>query len=248
MYSDMELNANTELVSQTRSGRTYSLHDNEVNKKRTDVAAHHQSSTFVEKKSQDFPSNEQMLPCRLGLKNAADVDPCENHQANIDHNVPAIDAEDHTEISVSADSPPTTSILMVLPDAALGETSLAALTQDQISRIQLNRNRAIAKLNEKRVIEGSPSSVGIIQNESLSKNYSVSVSPLQRLSFDELDRGSKDFTIRTANTNSLTQRQGLEESYKVTGRHPSNPNAMTEAQRERIEANRLLAMNKLYNH
>lgn len=241
----MELYANTKLVSQTRSGRRYSSHDDEVNKNQRDVAAHHQSSTFVEKKSQDFPSNEQMLPCKLGLKNAADVDQCEHHQANIDHNVPAIDAEDHTGILVTTDSPPTTSILMVLPDAALGETSLAALTQDQISRIQLNRNRAIAKLNEKRVIEGSPSSVGNIQNESLTKNFSVSVSPLQRLSFDEPDGGSKVFTIQTTN---MMQRQNLEEAYKVTGRHPSNPNTMTEAQRERIEANRLLAMNKLYNH
>ena len=130
----MELNATTKLVSQTRSGRTYSLHDDEVNKKRTAVAAH-----------QDFPSNERMLPCRLEMKNAADVDPCKHHKANIDHNVPAIDAEDHTGISVTTISPPTPSIFMLLPDAALAKISLAPLTQDQISRIQLNRNRAIAK-------------------------------------------------------------------------------------------------------
>ena len=79
------------------------------------------------------------------MKNAADVDPCKHHKANIDHNVPAIDAEDHTGISVTTISPPTPSIFMLLPDAALAKISLAPLTQDQISRIQLNRNRAIAK-------------------------------------------------------------------------------------------------------
>ena len=97
-------------------------------------------------------------------------------------------------------------------------------------------------------MESSPGSVGDFPNEALLKTFSVSASSQQLISFNELDGGLKVLTTQTTKKVSSAQQQGVEETCKVTEKYPSNPHTLTKAQGERIEANRLLAMKKLYRH
>lgn len=234
----MKSNNNVALASQTRSGRTYSPNEKDVKNKRADVATDNSSQTsrFVAQKSGDLPSNEQILPCRLEMK-SVDDNASHDHLVKFNYDVLEVDAEDHTEIMDITDSPTTTSVHTVILDATVDETLLSPLTDDQLSRIQLNRNRAIAKLTEKRLWENSPGSV--------TKNFSVSSSPLQMNSLVELDSGSKILSTPTTKT---TSQYDLKVTNGCMAAHPAHAHQLTKVQGERIEANRLLAMKKLHHH
>ena len=177
----MKSNNNVALASHTRSGRTYSPNEKDVKNKRADVATDNssQTSTFIAQKSEDLPSNERILPCRLEMKSEGDNAPHE-HLVKFNYDVSEVDAEDDTEIMGTTGSPTTTSVHTVILDVAVDEAFLSPLTDDQLSRIQLNRNRAIAKLTEKRLWENSPGSI--------TNNFSVSASPLQINSPNELTK------------------------------------------------------------
>ena len=236
----MKSNNNVALASQTRSGRTYGPTVKYVNNKRADVAADISSRTsgFIAQKSEDLPSNVQILPCMLERKSEGDKASHE-HLLKFNYDILEVDAEDHTNIVGTTDSPTTTSVHTVILDAAVDEMLISPLTDDQLNRIQLNRNRAIAKLSEKRLWESSPGSV--------TKNFSVSTS-LQINSPDQLDGGSKIISTTTTKTTSLTSRYDLEVTGGCMVPHPANPHQLTKVQGERTEANRLIAMKRLRHH